>query len=69
MPTTLTPAALRLEDAAQYVAMSEAWLREAARTGQIACTRLGRSLRFRVADLDQLLEERTTKASPPTVTK
>lgn len=55
------PAALHLEQAAAYLAMSPEWLRAAARRREIACTRIGRSIRFRISDLDKFLDAKTVQ--------
>ncbi len=41
--------------AAAYLDLSEVALRERVRRGQLRCVRLGRTLRFRRADLDAVL--------------
>ena len=57
---TITPQSLREADAARYLEMSVAYLR-GSRVGRCpgpAFVRLGRSVRYLRADLDQFLDER-----------
>jgi len=61
----MTPAALTEKDAATYICMSAAWLKQTRHTGDLPnrtpapChIKIGRSVRYLVKDLDEWLEER-----------
>jgi excisionase family DNA binding protein len=47
---------LTAAEAAGYLTLSESWVRHAAAAGLIPHVRLGRCVRFRVADLDELID-------------
>jgi excisionase family DNA binding protein len=47
---------LTAAEAARYLTLSESWVRHAAGAGLIPHVRLGRCVRFRVADLDELID-------------
>ncbi|MFO0933091.1 MAG: helix-turn-helix domain-containing protein [Planctomycetota bacterium] len=55
-PVATTPLAVDLEDAARLIGMSARWLRREAAEGRVPYARLGRALRFRVADLRALVD-------------
>jgi excisionase family DNA binding protein len=48
---------LNIIDAANYLAVSSEWMRVRERAGEIPSVRLGRSMRFRVEDLDTYINE------------
>ena len=48
------------EEVAAYLAVSEAWVAEQARAGEIPAIKLGRYWRFRIGEIEEWL---TTKAS------
>jgi predicted DNA-binding transcriptional regulator AlpA len=58
-------AALNERDAARYIGMSESWLRHNRLYEAVEVPRhikIGRSIRYRVSDLDAFLEERASSA-------
>jgi predicted DNA-binding transcriptional regulator AlpA len=59
--TTPAPAVLRLHAAAEYISMSASWLWHATQRGEVPCVRLGRAVRYRIRDLEQLLADRTER--------
>ena len=61
----LPTAVLDVHEAAAYLAVKEATVYELVRRGELSHTRVARSLRFRVEDLDRFLEERTTREWRP----
>jgi excisionase family DNA binding protein len=61
----LPTAVLDVHEAAAYLAVKEATVYELVRAGELPHTRVGRSLRFRVADLDRYLAERTSREWRP----
>ncbi len=54
-------AVLDSHEAAAYLAVSEASLYRLVRSGEVPHTRVGKSLRFRIAELDAYLEARTSR--------
>lgn len=54
-------AVLDIREAAAYLAVTDTTLRRMIRRGEIPHTRVGRSIRFRLVDLDAYLEERTSR--------
>jgi hypothetical protein len=67
-PSLVRPVVLRERDAAVYVGMSAHWL-HACRAGRAtdgpAYLRAGRSVRYRIADLDAWLASRVVGGRPP----
>jgi excisionase family DNA binding protein len=61
----MTTAALNSKEAAAYLAVSVEVLRNLVRAGDIPHTRIGRQLRFRLVDLDQFLEDQTSRNYKP----
>jgi excisionase family DNA binding protein len=57
----LPTAVFDVHEAAAYLAVSETTLHRMLRRGELPHTRAGRSLRFRVVDLDRYLEEQTSR--------
>lgn len=49
-------------DAAAYLAFSEDWLRKMRRAGRVPFIRVGRSVRYRVRDLEKWQEAHAVKA-------
>jgi excisionase family DNA binding protein len=66
LPAGAQPALLDLNQAAFYLHTSTRHLRELIARKEIACTRIGRKLRFTVAALDQYIETRTQIAQAVT---
>ena len=63
-PTPLRPpaATLNCPDTAKYIGFSVWWLKQARRTGRgPAYVRVGRAIRYRVADLDTWLAHHVVK--------
>lgn len=57
----------RLLDAkaiAERLGVPESWVRESARSGSIPCVRLGRYVRFDLADVERWLEEQKNAGRP-----
>lgn len=52
---------LTAEEAADYLKLSEGTVRNMASEGTLPRTKLGRSLRFRLSDLNRYIEERTQR--------
>jgi excisionase family DNA binding protein len=64
MTSTLLPKpTLSERDAAAYLSFSEDWIRKQRRRGRMPFVRVGRSIRYRVTDLDKWLAAHTVKAS------
>lgn len=61
----LPTAVLDVREAAAYLALTEQTLYRMVRRGALPHTRVGRSIRFRVGDLDRYLEERTGREWAP----
>lgn len=61
MPT----AVLDVHEAAAYLAVTEGTVYRLARGGTLPHVRIGRSVRFRVSDLDAFLERQTTRTWRP----
>lgn len=59
------PAVWTKDEAAAYLNISTVTLLRLVRAGEVPHTRVGRSLRFRKADLDAYLEAMTSKAWTP----
>jgi excisionase family DNA binding protein len=57
----IRPAVLTKAQAAKYLAISEVTLSRLIKAGDIPHTRVGKSLRFRIVDLDEYLEANTTR--------
>ena len=57
----IRPAVLTKAQAAKYLASSEVTLSRLVKAGDIPHTRVGKSLRFRIVDLDEYLEEHTSR--------
>lgn len=55
-PAATAPLAVDLDEAARLVGMSARWIRREAAEGRLPYARLGRALRFRVADLRALVD-------------
>jgi len=55
----LPTAVLDVREAAAYLALKPETVRRLVRRGELPHTRVGRSIRFRLVDLDRYLEERT----------
>ena len=60
-PARVTPAVLDIPSAARYLAISPDTLYGLVRSGEVPHARVGKSIRFRVWDLDRFLEERTSR--------
>lgn len=60
-PASPAAGVLAVGDAARYLAISADTLYGLVRSGEVPHTRVGRSIRFRPADLDRYLEERTSR--------
>lgn len=58
---TVHKAVLNTREAARYLSVSLATIFRLTRGGELAHLRIGRSLRYRVEDLDAFLAERSTK--------
>lgn len=54
-------AVLDVREGAAYLAVTDVTLRRMIRRGEIPHTRVGRSIRLRLVDLDAYLEERTSR--------
>lgn len=54
-------AVLDVHGAAAYLRIAEVTLYRLVRRGELPHTRIGRALRFRIADLDRYLEEQTSR--------
>jgi len=61
----LPTAVLDVREAAAYLAISEETVRRYVRSGELPHTRVGRSIRFRLVDLDAYLKARTSRAWEP----
>jgi excisionase family DNA binding protein len=61
----MTTAVLNSKEAAAYMAVSVEVLRNLVRAGDIPHMRIGRQLRFRLVDLDQFLEDQTSRNYKP----
>ena len=57
----MTTAVLDAREAAAFLAISKEQLYRMVRAGEVPHTRVGKSLRFRVPDLDAYLQERTSR--------
>lgn len=51
------------KEAAEYLAIAEQTVRDLAHKGQLPKVKLGRSLRFRLSDLNEWVEDRRKSAS------
>lgn len=60
---TLTRLALRPVDAAKALAISPRTLFTLTKAGDIPCTRVGRAVLYRPADLDKWLQSKTQKGN------
>jgi len=58
-------AVLDVHEAAAYLAVTPGTVYRLVRSGELPHTRVGRSVRFRVADLDRYLQERTSRRWDP----
>jgi excisionase family DNA binding protein len=61
----LPTAVLDVHEAAAYLAVTSGTVYRLVRSGELAHVRIGRSVRFRVADLDAYLAERTSREWNP----
>ena len=61
----LPTAVLDVREAAAYLAVTPGTVYRLVRRGELAHTRIGRSVRFRVADLEAYLEEQTSRSWEP----
>ena len=61
-PATFAPAVMDPREAAHYLRVSLTTVLRLVRAGELPHTRVGRSIRFRPADLDGYLEAKTTPA-------
>jgi len=61
----LPTAVLDVHEAAAYLAVTSGTVYRLVRSGELAHVRIGRSVRFRVVDLDAYLEERTGREWTP----
>ena len=61
MPTAVLDAV----EAAAYLAVTKDQVYRLVRSGELPHTRVGKSIRFRVADLDAYLKERTSRTWEP----
>ena len=59
------PGLLTLEEAAQYLNMSPRFMRRAAAERRVAFIKVGRSVRFKITDLDEWIEE--SRVEPLTI--
>jgi excisionase family DNA binding protein len=57
----IAPAVLDVAGAAQYLAVSADTVYGLVRSGEIPHARVGKSIRFRAADLDRFVEEKTSR--------
>jgi len=57
----LPTAVLDVHEAAAYLAVTSGTVYRLVRSGELAHVRIGRSVRFRVVDLNRYLEERTSR--------
>jgi excisionase family DNA binding protein len=55
-PSKVEPALLKAHQAAEYMAMSEEWIRQRARDGTLPSVKIGTATRFRKQDLDSFIE-------------
>lgn len=60
---------LTVAEAAAYLNVPQRWVSDAVRARKIRCTRIGKHVRFRPADLEELIEtgEQPVLEHPPTV--
>jgi len=61
----LPTAVLDVPESAAYLAVTSGTVYRLVRSGELAHVRIGRSVRFRVVDLDAYLEERTSREWNP----
>ena len=61
----LPTAVLDVREAAAYLAVTPGTVYRLVRRGELVHTRIGRSVRFRVADLEAYLEEQTSRSWEP----
>lgn len=54
---------LTAKDVAERLQITEAWVHERARQGDIPCVPLGRYRRFRLCDIDEWIDSRATTAN------
>ena len=57
----LPTAVLDIREASAYLGVAEITLRRMVQRGEVPHTRIGRAIRFRVADLDAYLEANTSR--------
>jgi excisionase family DNA binding protein len=55
-PPRALPALMKAQEAADYLSMSEEWIRQRGRDGTLPTVKLGRATRFRRSDLDEWLD-------------
>lgn len=54
---------LDARDVAELLGVKETWVRDAAREGRIPHVRIGRYVRFRLADVQEWIERQTRRAA------
>ncbi|WP_344734435.1 helix-turn-helix domain-containing protein [Nocardioides fonticola] len=56
MPGAAIQPLLTTEEAAAYLSVPARWVADAARTGKLRCTRIGKHVRLRLEHLDELID-------------